>query len=410
MKSIRNLSSLFIFSVIPLSSAFAATKDSNKLAAQRDFTEGASEVFGLAQFVQGSDYLDALKPYVDKSGSVIAFGDRSLFGVETNLTVEAHGGSAASSAGDRFINAQYYLDGYVFGKELGTGRLVDIAARADLESSIVSGHIRVMGDDKYKGEIKTGFEMNLVRDLSYDHVVYGMKSLGLTVEGTIGGEIGLRGSPVLRADGAIGFIFEPKAVVNSSVTGNASAMKFAKAEVVGTAKLVDLVVSASANLGYSPVNQFVYGSAGLDGGRIEALDGKIEIFAEADLNGVLPGGIDDALWKFIGLEKSTYDFKHTLFDPKSVAEQDVPSRTTSYYTYFKAPAENCSDVTAKTQANLKSRLALLEKETSKLSAQPLYMNLSAKNALTTVLSKLDTYCDSLIARGEETVRIAHRGI
>ncbi|RYZ79650.1 MAG: hypothetical protein EOP04_27345 [Proteobacteria bacterium] len=187
-------------------------------------------------------------------------------------------------------------------------------------------------------------------------------------------------------------------------------MKFAKAEVVGTAKLVDLVVSASANLGYSPVNQFVYGSAGLDGGRLEALDGKIEIFAQADLNGLLPGGIDDALWKMVGFEKSTYDFKHTLFDPEAVAKQDIPSRTTSYYTYFKAPSENCSEVTAKTQANLESRLSLLEKETSKLSAQPLYINLSAKNALKTVLGKLDNYCGSLVARGGETVRMAHRGI
>lgn len=411
MKMIRTLAPILILSSVPLAcrEQSGVSQESELHAQGTDFTAAPAEVFGLARFVQTSEYLNALKPYVDESGSFLLFGDRSKFGVETNLSVEARGGSALVGGGERYINAQYYLDGYVFGKELSTGRLVDIAARADLSQSVMNGHIRFLGDDKYKGEIKTGFSKSFVRDLSIERVVYGTPLLGVTVGGTIGGEIGLKGSPGLRADGAVSFVFEPNIIVNSSLSGGVKVLTFANAEILGSAMLMDLKVAGSANLGYSPFNQFVYGNAGLDGGTLDALDGKVEILANADLDGILPSGVDASLWQLIGLEKTDFEFRHTLFDPIPLYTQDIPSRTASFYTYLKTPGASCNAMAEKTIENLNGRLDRLERETSQLSDQALRVNKSSEIALKSVIRDLTQYCESLTAGGSQVVRLDNKG-
>lgn len=404
-------SALVIASGLNFTACRASNPEGAKLSAESNsnsgsFSSNPAEVFGLASYVKNSIALIKLHPYVGPGAAYLFFGEEDKFRVQSNLTVEARGGSAIVGGGDRYIRTAYFLDAFAFGRPLADGDAVDIEAKADLNTMKLNVSVRALGNTLYQNEITTGYNQTFTRDFEYKNQAsvsslgIPIPGLGVTITGKIGGEVGLRAAPGLRGDGAIAASFEPNIALHGSLAGGLTAFKFASVEARGTAMIMDFRVSGSANLGYSPFNNFIYGDAGFDGGSIKALDGKLELLAAADLGGALPEGVAPVLWQLLGSSVERKEWKHTLWDPELVYSSKIPSRGASFMKYLKTP-ENCVEASAKTKENLLSRMAKLEGQKDTFVDQEAIVLESSIKALASVMTQLDAFCSKATAAGED---------
>ncbi|MBC7659303.1 MAG: hypothetical protein H7249_06300 [Chitinophagaceae bacterium] len=381
----------------PPRSEVKATTNPSADSVNASFASTPSELFGLASTIQNSDRFETFKPYVGPGAAYLFFGEADKFRVETNLSIEARGGSGIVMGGDRYIRAAYFLDAYAFGRLLAKGQAVDIEAKADLNTSKLTLNVRALGNSLYYNEVNAAYDQSFIRDLVYksdtplDSLGIPIPGLGVIITGKIGGEIGLKAAPGLRADGAVSANFEPNVILHGSVAGGLSAFKFATVEAQGSAMLMNFRVSGSSDLGYSPFNNFIYGDAGFNGGSITALDGKLELIAKEDISAALPAGVSPLLWNLMGTTPEAKTWSHTLWDPAILYAAQVPARGTSFIKYINTPAD-CETSVASTKANLKSRLGKLEGQKPAAKGQEAVVLSSDIVSLGRVLSQLETYC------------------
>ncbi|RYZ57397.1 MAG: hypothetical protein EOP07_09970 [Proteobacteria bacterium] len=407
MKTNLTATMLVLAGLLPLSCGKAQTDssllshsaplaiDSLEASSLRSF-RSASQLFNFAHLVTVQPALAKLLPYVGPGEAYLYFGEKDKFRVETNLTVDANGG--LTDTGSRYISSDYYLDGYIFGRQLTDGALIDMQARANFNSMKLTGYVRFLGDDKYNGEIKVGIDKTFIRDLEYDKTIYGVPMLGVNVNATLGGELGMRAAPGLRADQAISASFEPSIKLQGAATISLKALKFLSASAEGTVEILDLKLSSGAALGVIPSSNFVYANMGMDGATISALDGKIDLYASAaDIGGALslPSGVSNLLWSLVGIKPSSLTWKHTLWDPEPAYVTTLKRFGNSFITFYKAPtAATCGGVITAVQENLKGRLAALEAEQT----DDEYLSIIVSSnilGMNEVIGKASTYCKDL---------------
>ncbi len=327
----------------------------------------SSERFNLARYVRENPKITSLKSAVGSSDAYLFFGEKGKFRAETNLLVEGKGEEGFFGS-QRAVTAAYWLDGYVFSRRVGIdgrGSILDLGAVADLATTSLEAHVRFLGQDKYSGKVGKNLDQSFTRDLNLETVYYPVPFLGVKVGGNIGGEVGLKAEIGVRNDQMMTVLFKPKTSISAGLAGGIQALKFASAEIGGLVKMLDLSIAATANLGYIPANQFAYGHIGVDGGEISGIDGEVFILAKAGVAGLLPADIDQALWKRvlkrIGIEKTSWEWQHTVWDPKPLLERDVPSFGTSFSRMGKEPYSlgDCKFVTEEIDKVLGEHVDLL---------------------------------------------------
>jgi hypothetical protein len=408
MKSYRTAILLIAAGLLPLSCGKAQTQSPSEVASQssvkdvqattlRSFRK-ASQLFNFAHLVTLEPALAKLLPFVGPGEAYLYFGEKDKFRVETNLTVDANGG--ITDTGSRYISSDYYLDGYIFGRQLTDGALIDMQARANFNTMKLTGYVRFLGDDKYNGEIKVGIDKTFIRDLEYDKTIYGVPMLGVNVNATLGGELGMRAAPGLRADQAISASFEPSIKLQGAATISLKALKFLSASAEGTVEILDLKLSSGAALGLIPSSNFVYANMGIDGATISALDGKIDLYASAaDIGGALslPSGVNSLLWSLVGIKPSSLTWKHTLWDPEAAYVTTLKRYGNSFVSFYKEPAASaCPAMIAAVQDNLKGRLSALESEQT----DDEYLSVIVSSnilGMNEVIGKVSSYCKDLAA-------------
>ena len=361
-----------------------------------------TEKFNLAKFIHENPKTARLSASVGPSDAYLFFGEKNRFRIETNLNVDTQGEKGYIFGGPRAISAAYWLDGYVFGRRIGKnadrGFLVDLGATGDLETSILEAHIRFLGEDKYVGKVEGLLDKSFVRDLNFDQTIYPVPLLGLTAEGNIAGELGLVAQMGVKAPNAMSLEFRPKIDVNAGLSASVKLLKFASAEVKGSAEVLNLEIASAANMGFLKEANYSYGNTGVDGGQLKALDGKIEIFANAEVKGVLPGGIDKKLWvaalKTVGIEDTKWDWQHTVWNPDPIIEKDIPQYGNSFMKFVKMPDSlaDCKTKVALVSQALDNHAAKLTANSASLSGMDAIMSKNSLAALDEIKAKVALYC------------------
>lgn len=375
-----------------------AEKDSQSEV--QEVEEKASTKFNFARYVRENPKMENLKRLVGPSDAYLSFGERSKFSAETNFIVESTS-DKGFFGGQRSILATYWIDSFVFGRRIGgkdRGSILDLGAVADLASTTIEAHVRFMGQDKYKGQLGKAFDESFTRDLNLETVYYPVPLLGLKVGGNVGGELGLKAELGFRKDNMMSLLFLPKTAITAGLGGGVTALAFATAKIEGLVRLLELKLAATANLGYMRDRGFSYGHIGIDGGELNAIDGAVKILARASMDGILPGGIDKALWKFIlktaGIEKSEWEWEHTVWDPAPVFETDVPAYTSSFAKMGKEPRDlfDCKAAIAEVDAKLGVHMSQLEAYSTELKDIEADMAKSSLQNLGEIRAKNQEYC------------------
>lgn len=310
--------------------------------------KAGNQTFNLAKFSKDSGSLKGnLGKHSESGNTYLGFGDKNKFRAEMNLTVQTFG-EKSDSAAERKIAAGYWLDTFVFGKKIGgsknRGMTLDLGAVGHMDKLKADVAVRFVGKDLYKGETReAAYENSFMRDFNYEAVIYPIPMIGIKVGGTVGGELGMRVAAGVRRDNALGLSFVPRAAINGGITGGIVLISFASAEAIGTAKLADLVVGSSANLGLIPSGKLAYGNIGIDGGEFKALDGKVDLLAKAGLGNVLPKGVANNIWKWVlgklGV-KLDWEWRHTIWDPKPLYVAKIPRLGTQFAAFYAKPKNN----------------------------------------------------------------------
>lgn len=380
-----------------LSACGSDKKDGSEL---NEVAEKSSTKFNLASYVKENPKMENLKRAVAPDESYLFFGERNKFRAETNFIIESRSDKSFFD-GDRAISASYFIDSYVFDKRIGgngRGSILDLGAVADMASSTIEAHVRFMGQDKYKGELGKSLDQTFTRDLNLETVYYPVPMLGLKVGGNVGGELGLKAELGFRNDRMMSLLFQPKTSISAGLGGGVTALAFATAKIEGLVRLLELKLAASANLGYMAERGFSYGHIGVDGGELTAIDGAIKILARAGLDGILPAGIDKALWKFvmktIGIEKSEWEWEHTVWDPAPISENDVPAYTSSFAKMGKEPKDlsDCRLAVAEVDATLEQHISQLQAYSGDLEDFEVDMIQSSLKNLGEIRTKNQGYC------------------
>ncbi|MBC7659302.1 MAG: hypothetical protein H7249_06295 [Chitinophagaceae bacterium] len=390
--------------MLPLSCGAAKTVSTvSSLPVDNNAFSNASQLFNFAHLVTVQPALAKLVPYVGPGEAYLFFGDKDKFRVETNLTVDANGGLTAT--GSRYIRSDYYLDGYIFGRQLANSSLIDMQAKADFNAMKVTGYVRFLGDDKYNGEVKVGIDKTFIRDISYDKVIYGMPMLGVSVSATLGGELGMRAAPGLRADLALTASFEPRVQLSGTGVINLTALQFLSARAEGQIEILNMKLSTTAALGTVPASKFVYANMSMDGATIKALDGRIDLYAEAGGSG-LPKGVSSLLWSLVGLG-GTNEWHHTLWDPAPayLATADRFGKTVIGFWQKPGVGIACITLSSGLKSELSGRLGALEKEDVENGDEYLALIVKSNIAgLNEVMKLVDGYCADPLANSFSTLR------
>ena len=329
--------------------------------------ESGNQAFNLAKFAKENNAVKkTLGKYSQSGNTYLAFGKKSTFRAEMNMTVQTIG-DKSDSASKRQVAAGYWLDSFVFNKKIGDksdrGLTLDLGAVGYLDVLKLEAAVRFLGQDLYRGETKeAAYENSFTRDFSISATYYPVPLLGLKASGNVGGELGMRIAAGIRRDNALGLTFTPRTTVNGGITGGVTILEFASAEAQGTAMLADLKVGSSANIGMIPSANLAYGSVGIDGGEFKALDGKVDLVAKAGLGKNLPSGVSGKLWSWvlgaIGVT-SGWEWRHTIWDPEVLYVAEVPRFGGDFAAFYKKPKnknecnEKKSSALSKVDENIK---------------------------------------------------------
>ncbi|MCX6127785.1 MAG: hypothetical protein NTX25_01820 [Proteobacteria bacterium] len=175
-------------------------------------------------------------------------------------------------------------------------------------------------------------------------------------------------------------------------------MKFVSAKVQGLVSMIDLNLAGTADLGFLKEANYSYGHTGVDVGELKAMDGLLEVFAKAQLKGVLPGGVDAALWKIaretVGLEKEEYEWQHTIWDPKPVVQKDLSSYGNSFMKFAKMPSglADCHEKAALISETLDKHAASLEAKNKSLQGIESTATAQSVDYLKEIKLKVSQYC------------------
>lgn len=380
---------------------------SGTASAQYLLSDASPSLFNLARYVRENPKAADLQQYVGPGDAYLFFGDKSKFRLETNLTIDAQGGGILESAGS-YARGNYFLDGYVFNKQIADGHILDLGAEANFGSSQMTAYVRVLGEEKYHGSIKTVYDQTFVRDIPFEHTVYGVPMLGVKVTGNVGGELGLHAAPHLRIDKALGVNFTPRLALHGEAAVTAEALMFLTAEARGTVKILQAEFVSSANLGLIPAEKFIYGNVGIDATNISALDGKIELYARTGAGSQVPEGVNGSLWQIVGSLIGNREWRHTLWDPEALFTKTFGYYGRSFATFVSPPAseEACLASQKNLLATLSSRLFQLsmKRETSSgLEAQALA---AAEISMGDVRAKTQAICSPDDEESSEETEVA----
>ena len=360
-----------------------------------------SEKFNLAKFLRENPKSAAIKPQIAPADAYIFFGSKEKFRVETNLSLNTQGDQSYMFGAPRAVSANYWLEGYVFSKRIGSGDrgfIIDVGATGDLGAPAMEAYVRFLGADKFRGKVETTVEKTFVRDLNLDTVYYPIPLLGVKVGGNIGGELGLKAIPSVKGPSAMSVTFVPKASVNAGLSGGVEVLKFAEAKVKGSVTLMMLEIAGIADLGVVKEANYAYGHTGVDGGLLESLEGKVEILANATVKGVLPGGIDGKLWEAllgaVGVENTGWEWKHTVWNPKPLIEKDLPSYGNSFMKFSKIPESlaDCKSEVALIGTSLDKHMANIKEQNAEAKGIELALVTQSQTYLTEVKTKANEYC------------------
>lgn len=379
MKSVLFQSALYLSALTALLACGGSPKDGGGGGTDSDLESvesKGSEKFNLARFLRENPRTTMLKDSIGQGDAYIFFGDKNKFRLETNMSLDTQGEKGFFMGGPRGIAAAYWLDGYVFGKRIGDssdrGYLVDLGATGELEVVTMEAHIRFLGQDKYKGDLEGVLDQSFMRDLNIEPVYYPIPLLGLKAGGNIGGELGLRAELGIKTPESMSMIFRPKTSLNAGLSGGIELLKFASAKIQGVISILSIDVASTANLGFMKDTGYSYGHTGVDGSELKALDGKVEILAKAGVQGVLPGGIDAKLWEkvlgAIGIEDTSWEWRHTVWNPTPVFERDLPAYGNSFMKFAQVfdDLADCQEKIGLINARLDQHSALVSKHAEEL--------------------------------------------
>lgn len=396
-------SALIVFSLNYLIACGSPHKKAGETGSELESVDTkGSEKFNLAKFVRENPKTEILKKLVGDGDSFLFFGDKTKFRIETNMTLDTQGEKGFFFGGPRAIAAAYWLDGYVFNKKIGgssdRGYLIDLGAIGDLETTSLEAHVRFLGQDKYRGKVEGHYEKTFMRDLSIEPVYYPMPLLGVKLSGNIGGELGLSADLGVKTANVMSLVFRPEVKLNGGLSGGVEVLKFVSAKVQGLVSMIDLNLAGTADLGFLKEANYSYGHTGVDVGELKAMDGLLEVFAKAQLKGVLPGGVDAALWKIaretVGLEKEEYEWQHTIWDPKPVVQKDLSSYGNSFMKFAKMPSglADCHEKAALISETLDKHAASLEAKNKSLQGIESTATAQSVDYLKEIKLKVSQYC------------------
>jgi len=356
--------------------------------------QSSHQLFNLAQSIKENVKLEKLHQYVAAGNAYMFFGDKKTLRAESNLTIDSN---ADAEDGGKTIDAAYFLDGYALGKNLGEdkGHILDFGATATVASpSKMEAHIRVLGDDKYKGDATGLVEHTFMRDFPFEVPYYPIPAVTLVVSGKVGGEMGLRAELGVRQDNAMQLMFLPRVSLNAGVTGEIKLIEILKAQAEGLMKLVEMNLRSSASLGLIAASNYLYGNIGIDSGSITALDGAVKLKASAGLAGLDRLGFGKLIAKLGFGDSTDLDWSYTLFDPKGLIVKDIPVYSKAFMKFYKKPANRaeCVSKTKDVSAQLAKHIASLKLFASTQSEADRKITDSALGSLGEIETRVGDYC------------------
>lgn len=357
-----------------------------------------SEKFNMATFIRENPRTQILKNYVSPGDSSLFFGQKDKFYIESNMTLDSQGEKGFIFGGPRAVTAAYWLDGFVFGKKMGgnapRGFLIDVGATADLATTTLEAHFRFLGQDKFSGQVDGIYENTFVRDLSIEPIFYPVPLLGIRVAGNIGGELGLRTELGVKTPDSINLNFKPKSQINAGLSSSIELIHFLSAKVEGIVNLMSFDLASAADLGYIKAANYLYGHNGVDGGQLQALDGKIEISAKAGVTGILPAGVDARLWNLLGVDPSQTSWSHTIWDPKPVLTDDLPAYGNSFMKFSSKPKNlsDCEQSVALVTQKLDEHAAMLGEHSKSLEGMDAVLAQQSIKYLAEINDSTQKYC------------------
>lgn len=283
---------LKMMSLIAVAGSLAAcgspTKEENSDVA----ASGSGVSFNLGQHLQNSGIRPPGKMEFNSNG--IGVGGPTSFQVFNNFTI---------SSANQSVAAQYYIDAIVLKKKIGSGHTVDLTAAARLGTVGAEVNFRVLGQTLYSMKKSTEMNYSFVRDIGVTLPYPILPALSLELGGNVGGEVGFKVAPGLSRDSSTaGINVSPYAGLHGNIKAGFSAV-FVKAGAVGTAKIIDAGMTASAGIGRKSDGR-IYGSLKFEPLSIDALGGGIDLVASLGVGNILPGEAG-RLWQKV--------FKNTPF-------------------------------------------------------------------------------------------------
>lgn len=304
-------------SVVALVTGLTACGEASKPQSSEVASEGGSGLnFNLGQYLQESGVNSGTNK-LTFSPAGIAAGGPSSFQVVNNFVI-------SSSTQD--ISAQYFIDAIVLKKTIGSGHTLDLTARADLAAIGAEVNFRVLGQTLYSMKKSTEMTYSFVRDLGLTMPYPILPALSLDLGGSVGGEVGFKVAPGVNSEGnAIGLNVEPFAALSGKVSAGFSAI-FAKAAAVGTARVIEAGMKASAGIGRRE-NGENYGSLRFEPLSINALGGSIDLVASLGIGNILPGAAGE-LWQkiFSGTPFGNFEWQYPLVKYPPIEALRTPAK------------------------------------------------------------------------------------
>jgi len=317
--------------------------------------------FNLANYARTNGSLAELAKLGAPGDAYLSLGNKERFMIEANAVAEAK----TSKAMPPKFEAGVWAGGYVFGVPLGNiSKLIEILAIGGSKPVNLTGVVRYMGQEKFRGSVLKTWQQKFMRELSTGLTFpTPIPGLGVTFGANIGGEFGGKIDPAAAADGTIATSFVPGLALSAGITGGVKAMNFVSAQAVGSVTMVDISISHYAALIYHENLGIGASTLGIEDGNMNWMKGSLALRATSNLSasGALPPQVDAKLWKLAigGVAGNGAVWEYKLWEPTPIMISQLPPFSQFMHRFINEPA---------TRSECLQRVAKFEPEVAKVKA------------------------------------------
>lgn len=378
----------------------------------------AIEQFNLAEYVAkknigGPNMKNNIKPgkayiffssneeqHVDKTNAAEAAKSKnkaSLLKPEYELRMNA---TVVSDAKKAEVKSLFWFDGSLNGTKVYAGGNAVEASMVGLAKSgiAVKGDVKAFGQSLIAKNVTLvgPFKFTKTIDLEHKQTVLGIPKLaGVEAGVSFVAAATLNGETDYLDKESVTLSFVPAVKVTAGISGTVKAVLFVSATASGTVTVVDAKLPSSATLGgrVGSGADFLFGNVTFEAASFKALNGEIVIGAKAKVAGILPAGVELALWSLTkivnpGLAKKLdalkWEWSYVVWDSPPLVNVTFPTYYSNSFLRSKASK-------ASTAAPLLTKvIAAVIKENAKDDANTKKVGKDAIAGLQSILKKAKT--------------------